>query len=153
MVEIISTNSYAMSKLKPIHEASRSALRKIYIPREDTVFEPLNPLKEKILVVKYGDLEVGTTRVHYYEQRLHILGLGVLDAYRRKGVCSMMIDYLQTEAIRNNMSQISLYTIRETGNVEVFSKFGFEVFLEQITDDFVSEKYDELHEVYMVLNL
>jgi len=153
MVEIISTNSYDKSKLEPIYEDSRKALREVYKPKEDVVFEPLNPLRKEIIVVKCGDLEVGTTRVHYYEQRVHILGLGVLDNYRRKGVCSMMIDFLKTKAIKSNLSQISLYTIRETGNVEVFRKSGFEVSVEQVTKDFVSEKYNELHEVYMVLNL
>ncbi len=65
----------------------------------------------------------------------------------------MIIDLAKTEAEKNKTNQVTLYTIRETGNVDVFIKFGFKVIIDEITDDFVSEKYDALHEVYMALNL
>lgn len=144
---------YDNHKLEAIYASTRKTLRQTYRVKEDAVFEVLNPLEERIVVVKHNDEEVAATRLHYYEDRLHVIGLGVLDTYRGQGICRLIVDHIKREAIRIQKKQISLYTIRETGNVEVFSKLGFVVMNDEITDDFFSDTYETLHEVYMVFEV
>jgi N-acetylglutamate synthase-like GNAT family acetyltransferase len=150
---ITKVSQYDKARLEDINKESKDSLRKIYRPKENAKFEPLNPLKEELIIVKKDEKEIGTLHLHHYEDRLHILGLGVLHSFRGKGVCRTMIDFVKLEAEKMNKKKISLYTIRETGNVEIFNRFGFVVLKEEIADDFVSDSYDILHEVFMTCDV
>lgn len=151
--EIIELNHYDSSKLEKVHQSARKTLRMIYKPKTDAKFVKPSPLEETMLVVKKGDLNIGTTKLHYYKDHLHMIGLGVHEDHRGQGVCRLMVDYIKNKALSLNKSSISLYTIQEVGHVEMFNKFGFCVKEVSVTDDFISEKHDVLHEVYMVLEL
>ncbi len=92
---------------------------------------------------------VGTVKYRIHQGRLHIIGLGVLPDKRRQGVARCLIDELYRLAASHDCSVMSLYTIKQTGNVAVFERLGFRAVREQPDTLAVSWNGDTLIDVYM----
>ena len=60
-----------------------------------------------------------------------------------------MIEHLATVAAQAGKHRLSLFTIRETGNIPVFEKLGFRVVHESLDSFAESDRFPELHEAYM----
>jgi ribosomal protein S18 acetylase RimI-like enzyme len=72
---------------------------------------------------------------------------------RRRGVArSLLVDLIQTARAMGAL-RLSLYTIREAGNVDVFQRLGFRVVDEHIDVYFESARHACLHEAYMERDL
>ena len=50
-------------------------------------------------------------------------------------------------------TRLKLYTVKETGNVEVFRRLGFTVAAEREDDLFESDRFEKLTEVEMIMQL
>ena len=70
-----------------------------------------------------------------------MVGLFVHEHHRRRGVARALLDALGP--------RLSLFTIRETGNVPIFERLGFAVVREELATEYVSDAHAQLHEVYM----
>ncbi len=136
-------------KLEQLHKESRETLRSVYRVKENLPFINIDPLDKKTVILKIDGQILASCRILYYENRIHIIGIAVLKSYRKQGLCKALIDFIKKEAKRKNMDILSLYTIEETGNVQVFNKYGFKVITREKTRLFESDGYDELNEVYM----
>jgi predicted N-acetyltransferase YhbS len=110
-----------------------------------------SPLPRLVAVV--GDKIVGTVEYELVGERLHLLGLGVLEAHRGRGVARRLIETVCQIAGRSGARKVSLYTIRETGNLPLFARLGFAVAGEALSSDFTSERHQTLTEVYMERSL
>jgi GNAT superfamily N-acetyltransferase len=73
----------------------------------------------------------------------HVVGLFVHADHRRRGVARALLAALGPR-------ELSLFTIRETGNVPIFVRLGFAVVREELATDYVSDVYAQLHEVHML---
>jgi GNAT superfamily N-acetyltransferase len=92
---------------------------------------------------------VGTVEYAIDGERLHAMGLHVLASHRRRGVARCLVDALADIASGAGAGRLSLYTIRETGNVKVFERLGFAVVAERAANDVVGEAHERLTDVYM----
>ena len=81
--------------------------------------------------------------------RISFLGLAVHESYRRQGVASALITNLEELGSRCEARVISLFTVKETGNVEIFSRMGFKVVAAEPSVIFESDKFESLTEVQM----
>ena len=105
------------------------------------------------LIAESDNQIIGTVEYKTKDKRLHFMGLAVKETYRRRGVSRALINELIEIAKSKNQNVISLHTIKETGNVEIFNKLGFVSVREEIDKYSISDKFDELHDVYMELYL
>ncbi len=142
-------NQIDKSKLEHIHKESRETLRNTYRIKENLSFININPLDKKIVILEKNEKILVSCRIVYYENRIHIIAIAVLKSHRKQGLCKALIDFIKKEAKGKNIDIISLYTVEETGNVQVFNKLGFKVITREKTELFESDVYDELNEVYM----
>lgn len=149
-------NNYDKLKLDLVTESLIATLRKTYKPKENLVNEKqLNDeSNENIMIIaEYGEIAVGAVNVKVVEDKLHLMGLGILECYRNKGICRLIIDFAIKNGRARQLRCLSLYTIKETGNVKTFEKMGFKTIEETKANGFISDRYESLHEVYMELNL
>lgn len=58
---------------------------------------------------------------------MRLCGLAVHAAYRRRGVAHRLGNHAVELAIRQSCHAVRLSTIKETGNVPIFKRLGFEV--------------------------
>jgi ribosomal protein S18 acetylase RimI-like enzyme len=101
------------------------------------------------LVALQGGLIVGTVQYTFDDDRLHLIALATHPAYRQQGVAGQIITYLIKIGRCQHQRALSLSTIRETGNIPIFEKLGFEVLLETPAEDVISVRGWQLYEVYM----
>jgi ribosomal protein S18 acetylase RimI-like enzyme len=69
--------------------------------------------------------------------------------FRKHGVARAMLDHLAASAKDHGARRMRLFTVRETGNVAIFSRMGFTVIDEHEDTLFESESYSSLTEVEM----
>ena len=105
------------------------------------------------LVAEVEGRIVGTVQYGVRGSRLHIIGLMVYPDQRRKGVARAMIESLAGTARDLGMTHLSLYTIRETGNVPIFEHMGFAAIREETASWAESDRFDALTDVYMEKNV
>lgn len=92
---------------------------------------------------------VGTVQYHVVGERLSFLALGVHPAFRRRGVARALVQQLERIGSDSGCSAVTLYTVRETGNVSIFERMGFRVESEEPTRLFESRSHRTLSEVMM----
>lgn len=109
----------------------------------------LNPDSSVVLIAITDGIMSATLRYFIDDDRLHIIGLAVHPEFRRCGLCRALIRNLTEIGKHHHLRALSLSTIKETGNQEVFEKLGFEVLLEYKAENLYSVQGNTLHEVYM----
>ena len=125
-------------------------LRAIYRPTKAALANKVR-LDRKLnrLVALVEDRVVGTVQYDVIENRLHLIGLAVHPTYQRRGIARRLVRFLYERARRSAVQKLSLYTIKETGNVPIFERLGFHVVSEKPDNLFESDSCDQLTEVYM----
>lgn len=102
----------------------------------------------RLVAVEDGKI-IGTVKYRVDRDRLHMIGLAVLPHRRHQGVARCLVDDLYRVASEQHCSVVSLSTIRQTGNVEVFERLGFYVVREQPDSLAESVTGESLTDVYM----
>lgn len=136
-----------------IEEVNRLAiadLRKVYRPNE----KALNSLSKfapalKQLIATKGESVVGTVQFRIEGGCFMLTALNVRPTHRRQGVARALVKAIIRLAVSDASRCVALYTVKETGNVDIFERMGFQVIQENKSDFFESEAYDVLTEVYM----
>jgi len=124
-----------------------ATLRETYRPRPGAALPALPP-RARLVAVRDGRV-VGTVE-HFREgDRVHLVGLFVDERSRRCGVARALIAELLGRARALGARRLSLYTIRESGNVAVFERLGFQVVEEHDDLYMASDRHAGLHEAYM----
>ena len=134
-----------------VDEVSRLAtedLRQVYrrdgsVPKEAS----LGPTVRLVAEVE-GEV-VGTVRYRRQGNRLHVIGLFVHPEHRRMGVARQMLRSLAGIACEAGAHCLSLFTVKETGNVRIFERLGFRAVDEGPARGLVSVRGDGLTDVYM----
>jgi len=122
-------------------------LRQTYRPMQYGVASP-HPALTRLVAEIEGRI-VGTVQYGVKGNRLHIVGLMVHPDHRRKGVARAMIESLAGIAPDLGLTHLSLYTIKQTGNVPIFERLGFNTVREDTASWAESDKYASLTDVYM----
>lgn len=134
---LIVRDAAAGDELAAVTASAIATLRQTYRPTDAAVARAAARQSRRLVALERGEI-VGTLE---YDAG-HVVGLFVHEAHRRCGVARALLDALGPRAL-------SLFTIRETGNVPIFERLGFAVVREQLATDYVSDVHTALHEVYM----
>jgi GNAT superfamily N-acetyltransferase len=137
-----------------IEEVARSAvatLRRTYWQKPDAE-RPALPARARVVAILDHQI-VGTVEHFRDGDRIHLIGLFVHETKRRHGVARALVAELIRRARAAGAQRLSLYTIRETGNVEVFERLGFRVVDERVDPYTESDRHVRLLEAYMELPL
>lgn len=131
-----------------VQGSATAALRRTYRPNARALANRSRISRDlQRLVALVDGRVVGTTQ--YYVERgcLRIVGLGVAEEYRRRGIARALVNFLLGLAADEGLEGIGARTIRETGNVQVFEKLGFRV-VSDVKDEYSeSDIYPELRDV------
>jgi nickel-dependent lactate racemase/N-acetylglutamate synthase-like GNAT family acetyltransferase len=138
-----------------IHEVSGlavQALRRIYQPTGSPSDQPRVALAGRLVAEIDGEI-VGTVGYRLGNDLLHIIGLMVHPDHWRQGVARRLIESLLQIAGTNGLRSLSLFTVKETGNVPIFERLGFKVITECEAADLQSVSGAALTEAYMEMRL
>lgn len=135
-----------------VQASATRALRLTYRPSVETLAKA-PPLRrwERMLVAVRGARVIGSVRSRPRDGYLHLVALGVLARQRRKGVARALVAGAEAKARRAGLRGLSLYTVRETGNEEVFRKLGFRTVRAEVSRLFESDRHPVLTELFMTL--
>lgn len=134
--------------VEEVSRLSTEALRRVYRPIHVPAATAAEARLARLVAIVKGNV-VGTVRYRMEANRLHLVGLFVHPDHRCEGVARELVKALTAIASRNGAARLSLFTIRETGNVHVFEHLGFDVIREAAASDLESVSGQPLTEVYM----
>src|SRR5688572_7446346 len=134
-----------------IDRLATADLRKVYEPNQEAQKQraAIGPTLEGLVAVLRGRV-VGVVRYRIVADRLSLLGLGVHPIFRQRGVATALIEQLHSIGQDKGCTAVTLYTVRETGNVGVFERMGFMVVSEEPSKLFQSVSFSSLSEVHMI---
>lgn len=149
-MEVTVTDAQAAdaSIVAAIMSAATAQLRRVYRPNQQAIAQARAATEVHWLLAMDDASGVGALRYVIECDRLH-LGLGVHPHHQRKGVARALIEFLAAKAVSMKLPKLSLYTIKETGNVPIFERLGFRVIREQPAQDIQSVTGSQLTDVYM----
>ena len=130
-----------------IQELATRELRTKYIPRKPR--ENSKTSKGAVLVALKDDLVVGVAEYFQNDDFLYIQGIAVHPDHRERGACRSILHRAEEIATLRHLSGLSLSTIKETGNVEIFERLGFKVVSCVIATDYVSPSGEPVIQVNM----
>lgn len=111
------------SGIRILIAAATQELRRVYKPRP--VASQPAPEEAESLVAVVGDRIVGIVEYVTREASIYVRGLAVHPEFRRQGVARAMLSEVARVARQLNLSELTLSTIRETGNPAIFERLGF----------------------------
>ena len=111
-----------------IEDQMNQFLRKIYRPTE-TGRENRSRIATELkrIVAIFEGKVVGTARYYFDENFLRILGLGVHEDYRLKGIARSITYHIRELANTKRCIALRLFAVKETGNVQIFERIGFRI--------------------------
>ena len=129
-------------------------LRKVYRPAP-VAAEQRTSIANRLqrLVATVNDRVVASVQYYFTGDCVAFLELGVHPEFRRHGIARALVQELERIGEATGATALTLYTIRETGNVAIFESLGFSVESEQPTSLFESTSRDALTEVLMKKHL
>ncbi|HBA54271.1 GNAT family N-acetyltransferase [Syntrophorhabdus aromaticivorans] len=139
-------------EIESVRAAATSTLRETYRPGQKALANRARiSASFERLVALNDDIIIGTVQYRLENQSLRVIGLGVHTDHRRKGVARSLMSHLKEIAEREKTTALRLHTIKETGNVEVFTRLGFIVVAEQEDELMESDTFEKLTDVEMVM--
>jgi predicted enzyme related to lactoylglutathione lyase/ribosomal protein S18 acetylase RimI-like enzyme len=130
--------------------SATATLRQTYRPTPVAVARAGRELSpRKRLVAQCQNQIAGTVEYYLDGLNLHLLRLGVDARYRKQGVARALLDHLTQIASTAGASRLSLYTVRQTGNVAIFERLGFRCIREEVAADLVGNSSEAMTEAYM----
>lgn len=125
-------------------------LRKTYRPKKVTL---INKPWESSLRIRWvalmHDRVVGTVQYAVEEDCIHLIGFLDHRHFQRQGVARKLVQFLKDIGRREGVRWLCLNTVKETGNVVIFERLGFEVISEGEDHKSESDRYERLTDVYM----
>jgi len=126
-----------------------ATLRETYRPKLGAFIGESTPRQLTPLVAEFDGRVVGTVQYYIEGDRVHIVGLMVRPDFRRQGVARRIVEFLEDTARGTGLRCLSLNTVKQTGNVAIFRRLGFETISEGEDEWAESDKYERLTDVYM----
>jgi len=134
--------------IRSIIDIAFESVRAIYRPRPDSVSTEADPaLETQSILAVFDDIAIGAASIHSDCGSLRVSQISVLPEYRGIGVCRSLLCFAQDAARDLGISQLSLNTIEETGNVVIFERLGFSITKRSTATWCVSDRFDHLTDV------
>lgn len=118
----------------------REAAREDYDPARDILVAAFRPVKElyrpkkeaapdtfsyERLVAALDSQLVGTVDYRFEDDRLHLKALAIHPDQQRRGIARRLLAHLEKLARSRGKRYLSLWTVLESGNRDVFRSLGF----------------------------
>jgi ribosomal protein S18 acetylase RimI-like enzyme len=129
--------------------AAFAALRGIYRPVAAAAVCPPEPRPTRTLIAESAETIIGAVTCRAETDRLHLIGLAVDSGWRRRGVARQLISAAEALAREAGLPRLTLYTIRQTGNVAIFERLGFRPLAEEPARNIKSATGQPLIDVFM----
>jgi ribosomal protein S18 acetylase RimI-like enzyme len=142
MVRVATADDEAAAK--SLARTAFEELRHVYKPKESAATASSPGIR---IVAETVRRIVGTVCYQVEAQKLHLRDLAVEACHRRAGVGRALVEHCSSIAMSAGCRSLSLYTIRETGNVAFFERLGFRFVREQPATWAVSPRGEGLVEV------
>jgi GNAT superfamily N-acetyltransferase len=140
--------------VKEVSDLAVAILCKTYRPKKAAnANRPQRTSSRVRLVALMDDRVVGTVEYAIEEDRIHLMGLFVHPQFQRQGVARQLIEYLVSVGQREGVRCLSIGTVKETGNMLIFEKLGFEAVFEGEDQRSESDRYERLTDVYMEMQI
>jgi GNAT superfamily N-acetyltransferase len=137
------------AEVAEVFNAAFTPLRSIYRPTDEAAACQTERIAEGTrIVAEFSRRIVGTVQFVNHKKNVHLIGLAVHPEFQRKGVARYLIEWIVARTPSLGQ-KVALNTIRETGNVPVFERLGFQVVDEEIASWCISDDYLEVHDVKM----
>ena len=144
MIEIRAAQPEDANDLNILHGHMNAVLRKTYRPTKAGLLNRARISKGAHCLIACAEGKVvGTVQYYHYDACLRLMGLGVHQDYRRQGIARKLIEHVCRLSEQHRCSAVGLSTIRETGNISVFERLGFQVVVENT--DLLLEGIDLYH--------
>jgi GNAT superfamily N-acetyltransferase len=121
-------------------------LRRVYVPSGEPAARPADSV---CLVLVDGGAVVATLSYYVEPPCVRLYRIAVEPARQRQGLASQLIDYVDRTVAKPNGYALALYTIEQSGNVEVFRRLGFRVEKRAVAPFAQSPTGEPVHEVEM----
>jgi N-acetylglutamate synthase-like GNAT family acetyltransferase len=135
-----------------VRRLATAALRMFYRPRPAALARrAARATIRRQLVCEIDGRVTGTVDDEDRGDCRHICGLSVHPDFQRRGIARALLERLATDARAAGQRALSLYTIKQTGNVAIFSRLGFAALRETPDDPEIFENLTDeaLVDVYM----
>ena len=140
--------------IRVIVEEAFATLRSIYLPSRDAVSTlDRNYGNSQQLLAFSGDAAIGAASLTITDGSIVVSQLAVLPSHRRQGVARRLLSHAERIARDSGIPTISLNTIMETGNVQIFEHIVFSVTETFVADWCISPDGNELTDVTMTRKL
>ncbi len=150
MVVIRESNKSDEESIDRLTVEANASLRKFYRPTKQTLANKDELLLNTTRLVAIVDNRiVGTVLYKFKDECIHLIGISVLPEFQKTGIATELINEAERIGHKNKLSHISLYTIKQTDNVQIFSKLGFITVLEQDDKLCESDVFEKLIVVHM----
>lgn len=138
--------------LREVKSLAVQDLRKVYRPiQAGHARRAAKARDRRPLVCECNGRVAGCVEYEPQGDRLHVIGLLVHPDFRRRGIARAILEYIRGIAQCEGKRGLSLNTVKQTGNIEIFTRLGFEVVKESEADESLggSVTDDQLVDVYM----
>ena len=133
-----------------VSKSGIDTLRKTYRPNQKALKNKKKINRSlKRLVALIDEKIVGTVQYYADKSCIKIIGLSVLADYRKLGISRKLIEFTENVSRKNGIFNITLFTVKETGNGDIFEKLGFNIIREELDEFSESDKYCSLTSLYM----
>jgi len=134
--------------IRRVSESATATLRETYRPNQKALENQRRFASQLNRLVALVEGEIaGTTQFYRDGKALRIIGLFVHSEYRRRGVARALVGAVADIARTQGVDLLVTRTVKETGNVPIFEKMGFEVLSVHPDEYSESDKYRQLSEV------
>lgn len=124
-------------RVAEIIDLATADLRRVYRRSTNTGKPGVNAEITPItLVAVEADLIVGVVDYCIEPDSLYIRDLAIHPQYRRRGIARALIQAVEEIAGREGKPKLTLSTIKETGNPQIFTRLGFTVVNDILTETF-----------------
>ncbi len=140
--------------IRRVSGSATATLRKTYRPNQKAlkIRRKLFPQLSQLVALIDGQI-IGTTQFYIDGETIRIIGLFVHSDHRNKGVARALVSEIIDIAHKQGLSYLSTSTVKETGNIPIFKKLGFEVISESPDEYSESDKYSSLTDVDLKLKI
>ncbi len=143
-IEVREARAEDVMEIVAIHGECLDILRQIYRPRQQhsrpqdgADLGERDDSQAQVQLVAIGDGRVlGGVACRFGGERLHLQSLQVLPTRHRRGVARRLIEGAGELASHRGAARLTLETIRQTGNVPIFERLGFQIVHAEVTDRF-----------------
>lgn len=142
--------------LKEVKTLAVAPLRQIYRPTQAGFAERAAKIyRRKPLVCEHKGRVVATVEIEDHGDTYHLVGPLVHPEFQRQGIARRLVDHIAEIAREQGKQALSLNTVKQTGNVGIFSRLGFQIVSESVADGALQESLinEPLIDVYMERNL